>query len=140
MKCPADQTEMQKQTYEGTVETDYCTTCNGMWLDAGELEKIQEVNVNDYTDELKRIPDYVGKSMLMAQPADRPELKCPQCDAPLERREYGYCSQIYIDSCINGHGVWLDKGELRELEIFYERSRRDVSKGFLKSLLSLFGR
>jgi Zn-finger nucleic acid-binding protein len=30
-----------------------------------------------------------------------------------------------IDACIDGCGVWLDEGELRALEIFFERHRRD---------------
>ena len=125
MKCPLDQTELEKKTYEETIEIDFCNTCNGIWLDSGELEMIQEIKLNDYTAELKQDPDYIGKSILMAKSKDNISVKCPVCNESLERKEYGYCSQIYVDSCINGHGIWLDKGELQDLEIFYEKARID---------------
>lgn len=119
------------------VETDYCPSCGGVWLDRGELEKIQDIQLNDYKDELKRIPDYVGKSILLARSRERDPITCPVCKTDLERREYGYGSMVMIDSCIHGHGVWLDKGEVRDLEVFYERSRMETSRirtGFLKGL------
>jgi uncharacterized protein len=143
MKCPVDNTVLKKQLYEGIIEIDYCDTCSGTWLDASELEKIQEVITNDHKAELGRIPDYVGKAILMEKTRNKPPVNCPKCHEQLERREYGYCSQVFIDSCVNGHGVWLDKDELKELEIFYERSRIETSKmrlGFLGSLLDLFKR
>jgi len=139
MKCPVDGYELVRKIYENSVEVDACNDCNGIWLDANELEKIQNIKLNDYKEELERIPDYVGKSILMAKSKDKPLVACPKCHTELERREYGYCSQIYIDSCINGHGIWLDKNELKDLEIFYERSRMETSsmrKGFFRSLLT----
>ena len=137
MNCPIDNTPLMKTRYEGVVEIDYCTQCHGMWLDKGELEKIQEVQVNDYSEELKLLPDYVGQSILLAKSKDR-VIPCPVCRQDLERREYGYSSLIMIDSCVNGHGVWLDKDEIVDLEKFYERSRMEASKlrsGFLRGLL-----
>ncbi len=141
MKCPADKSELEKIVYEQSVEVDSCNKCQGIWLDANELEQIQDIKLNDYTDELGRIPDYVGKSILMAKTRDNNTLDCPKCDRQMERKEYGYCSQIYIDSCINGHGIWLDKDELKDLEVFFERSRiqsAKMRKGFFKSLMHFF--
>lgn len=143
MNCPIDHTPLTRQTYEGSVEIDRCETCGGTWLDASELEKIQEILTNDHKRELEKIPDYVGMAILMEKTKDAPAVNCPVCSEPLERREYAYCSQVYIDSCIHGHGIWLDKDELRELEVFYERSRmeaREIRIGFLSSLLDYFRR
>lgn len=41
MRCPNDNTEMQVVTKNG-ITIDHCTTCKGIWLDRGELEKIIE--------------------------------------------------------------------------------------------------
>ncbi|MEQ8425053.1 MAG: zf-TFIIB domain-containing protein [Cyclobacteriaceae bacterium] len=142
MNCPVDNTPLTRGIYEETMEIDSCATCGGVWLDKGELEKIQDIQINDYKDELKQIPDYVGKSILMAKAKDAPARNCPVCDGGMERREYGYSSQVMIDSCVNGHGVWLDKNELKDLELFYERSRletRQMRKGFFKGLLGILG-
>ncbi|HNP97186.1 MAG TPA: zf-TFIIB domain-containing protein [Cyclobacteriaceae bacterium] len=138
MNCPVDQSPLSRKIYEDAIEIDLCDTCGGVWLDKGELEKIQDIRVNDYSDELKMIPDYVGKSILLAKSKSASPVHCPVCSQVLERREYGYGSQVMIDSCVKGHGVWLDKGELKDLELFYERSRVDTAKmrkGFLRGLL-----
>lgn len=55
----------------------------------------------------------------------------------MDRREHGYCSQIMIDVCHECQGVWLDKGEVQALEVFFERSHLDdkeIKTGFLQSL------
>lgn len=68
-------------------------------------------------------------------------LRCPQCGAELETREYARCSQVMIDVCPEDHGIWLDRGELEALEVFFERARteaRDLRRGFFRSLGSLF--
>lgn len=140
MNCPIDNNELSKETYENAVEIDRCNLCNGAWLDKGELEKIQEVKVNDYESELSRITDHVGNAFSMANSQYKAAVNCPVCAVELERREYGYSSQILIDSCIHGHGVWLDKNELKALEVFYEKSRfeaKDIKKGFLAGLANL---
>lgn len=140
MKCPVDQTELVAKIYEDSMELDFCPSCEGVWLDKGELTQVQDIQINDYQSELSRIPDYVGKSVLLALSKESPALNCPVCRRELERREYGFGSQVMIDSCVNGHGVWLDKGELQDLEVFYERSRIETAKmrkGFFKGLLEM---
>lgn len=141
MNCPHDNTLMEKRKYENIFEIDFCPKCKGIWLDPDELESIQQIKVNDYKDELKKIPDYVGNSYLMSKTRDKSQIVCPECSGVLERKEYGYCSQIYIDYCVNGHGVWLDENELKDLEMFYERSRHEndhIRKGFFRGLLEMF--
>jgi len=36
MRCPRDGTALGHRPYKG-VSLDYCPTCHGVWLDAGEL-------------------------------------------------------------------------------------------------------
>jgi len=142
MKCPVDKSELRKVMYEEKVEIDQCDSCAGAWLDKEELDKIQEIKMNDYSSELSQIPVLVGDAYDFAKEKNSPEINCPKCDGLLERREYGYSSQILIDSCIQGHGVWLDQDELKALEIFYERSRlesADMKMGFLFSLREFLG-
>ncbi len=37
--CPADGTKLAKEIAHGTI-IDRCPTCQGVWLDAGELERL----------------------------------------------------------------------------------------------------
>ena len=51
-------------------------TCHGAWLDKSELEKIQEVKINDYKTELNRMTDYAGNAFSMAQSQTKDKLPC----------------------------------------------------------------
>jgi Zn-finger nucleic acid-binding protein len=141
MKCPHDGTELSTRTYEAQIEVDECPKCNGMWLDKGELEQVQETIANDYRAELRGIPNSTVEAYKAARgrgPDDA--LKCPKCDDMLHQREHGYCSQIYIDVCQGCRGVWLNAGELQELEMFFERSQLEtpkIRKSFWASLHDL---
>lgn len=141
MKCPKDKHELIKELYEDCVEIDKCSTCQGMWLDEGELEKIEETIKNDYTDELKKLPDYANEAFNMSRASSEKAYICPTCDEPLEKKEYGFCSQIIIDVCPSCRGMWLDDHEIQKLEIFFERSKiesKELRKSFFDSLLGLF--
>jgi Zn-finger nucleic acid-binding protein len=123
MNCPIDNTELEKKPYE-VIETDFCPKCEGMFLQKGELERAEESRKNNYSDEVKAQPDVIAGAYEMAKQESRPLIKCPNCFNEMERREYGYTSQIMIDDCPNCGGIWLNKNELRDLEIFFERARR----------------
>jgi Zn-finger nucleic acid-binding protein len=60
----------------------------------------------------------------------------------MDSREYGYNSQIIIDTCTAGCGVWLDEGEIQALEKFFERNRDNDTLPFhwrlWASVLSVF--
>lgn len=137
MKCPRDEQELKPATYEGHITVHTCSLCGGMWLDKGELEEIEEIIGHDYRAELSRIPDFIGNAFEMARQLNSRNIPCPACGAITESTEYAYCSQVVIDRCPECGGVWLDKGELEAIEIFYERSRKESSRlrsTFLKGL------
>ncbi|MDP2876801.1 MAG: zf-TFIIB domain-containing protein [Holophaga sp.] len=43
MHCPKDGSELLETTLRG-VKVDICSTCGGMWLDAGELNSLTEAD------------------------------------------------------------------------------------------------
>ncbi len=142
MKCPVDKTRLSEIEYERTVMVDFCSSCKGMWLEKGELKAIQTNKGKYYGEELKKLPNLVDKAYMQALEKNRPSLNCPTCEESniviaLERREHGYCSQIMIDVCPECQGIWLDNGEIKALEIFFERHHlddNDVKLGFFQSL------
>jgi Zn-finger nucleic acid-binding protein len=142
MKCPIDKTELNEIEYERTIKVDQCESCNGMWLHDWELKAIQANKGNNYEEEIKLLADVVNQSYLQAIDKTRPLIDCPKCaddnnTVQMERREHGYCSQIMIDVCPECNGIWLDKGEINALEIFFERSHIDdeeIKVGFFQNL------
>lgn len=81
------------------VEIDHCMLCGGIWLDRGELELLS------------------GASMPANSQRKCCEQKrrCPACGKRMEKAKYAAGSDIVVDRCARGHGVWFDKGELETL-------------------------
>ncbi len=141
MRCPVDSEMLEKTVYEAQIEIDQCPSCSGMWLEYEELEAIQDSRENDYEEELGKIPNYFDQSYEFSLAKTEGAYSCPRCGDEMEKREYGFSSQIMIDVCPSCRGVWLHKDEIKELEIFFEKSRfeaNDIRQGLFKSLLSLF--
>ncbi len=125
--CPVDDFTLRPVTYED-VTIDTCPHCSGVWLDAGELESIQSAQTSDFRD----VPsggamDSVSAAEDMAKARSESPRGCVVCNAGLEKKEYAFTSQVMIDQCPNGHGMWLDKDELARLEMFYE-DQEDLDK------------
>jgi uncharacterized protein len=125
MNCPRCGIATVAQKYENTVDIDRCEQCGGTWVGKGELERIQEQKIVDRSTELRQPEDTVADALEMARQRDLPGIACPVCGDPAERKEYGLASQIIVDACVHGHGLWLDKGELEALEVWFERRRAE---------------
>lgn len=129
MKCPVDNEFLTTERYEAEIQVDECPVCHGIWLDGGELERVQETKEKDYSDRLRQIPNDVIGAYELARQKIQDERPCPSCGREMEKQEYGYCSRILVDSCPSCHGYWLDRGEVAALEVFFERAREDASDG-----------
>jgi Zn-finger nucleic acid-binding protein len=126
MRCPRDAAELEQKTYESTVEIDQCPQCAGIFLDKGELETIQATIEKDHRRDAALSADTSWDPVETAKGDVRGPVDCVKCGARMERRRYGFGSQTVIDECPKGCGVWLDGGEIQELERFYEESQQEV--------------
>jgi Zn-finger nucleic acid-binding protein len=120
LACPRDRTPLVTETYEAKIEIDSCPTCKGVWLDHGELDAIQATVEREWGGGESR--DTLPSSF----DPPRGPIQCVACGAPMDARPYGFGSQVVIDVCTEGCGVWLDGGELAALERFYEESQRET--------------
>ncbi len=126
-KCPVDDFTLAQESYEG-VAVDVCPHCGGVWLDAGELEVVQNAQASDFRD-VPTLTDVesVKAAEAMGRAAEETPRNCVVCNSGLEQKEYAYASQVMIDQCPKGHGIWLDKNELARLEMFFE-DEEDLDK------------
>ncbi|NNC37331.1 MAG: hypothetical protein HKO02_07735 [Hyphomonadaceae bacterium] len=134
MKCPVDDFTLTEESYEGYFKIDRCPSCWGVWLDPGELDKIQRLTILDYSEELAKPENDVARAFALAKSKQEGTYKCVKCASDLVKKEYGFNSQIQIDTCPKGCGMWLDAGELEALEQFYERLQPD-KVGRVQSIL-----
>jgi len=84
----------------GGIEIDSCPACGGIWLDAGELEAL----VGSPPPRKEKPDPDLGP----------PELGCPICVDKLVKDRYG-STQVVVDKCPHGDGIWLDQGELEQI-------------------------
>lgn len=109
MNCPVCKEPMIVVEHE-RIELDYCTTCLGVWFDAGELAlllesmdlDVGEFNVSDIlTLPEKRIAEK--------------KRRCPVCGKKMRKAAIGHHPEVVIDVCPRGEGVWLDGGEVGQV-------------------------
>ena len=130
MLCPVCPKEpMLVLELEG-VEVDYCVQCQGIWLDAGELELL----LDDAREKERVLTSFVTVS------GHREKKRlCPVC---LKKMEKVYCGEdraLMIDRCRNGHGLWFDRGELYQIVSLGSGGRTYKDHGVVARYVWFFG-
>ncbi|MEN3015658.1 MAG: zf-TFIIB domain-containing protein [bacterium] len=92
------------------LKIDFCDSCEGIWFDRGELVKALEINIKDiskfFPSSTKRSEKGSGRRV------------CPICSKYLSLINYSKDSDIWVDVCTNGCGIFLDAGELELLKLY----------------------
>ena len=88
------------------IEIDYCTSCEGIWLDSGELELLLE--------EASEKEELLS-SFKVAGSSSEKKIHCPICIRKMEKVLVGANSKVVIDRCKKHHGLWFNRGELYDV-------------------------
>jgi Zn-finger nucleic acid-binding protein len=88
------------------VEIDYCLSCAGIWLDAGELE----ILLGDAGKARNALEGAL--SLGKTRPGKR---RCPICRKRMDIITAGSGHKVEIDRCRKHHGLWFDREELEEI-------------------------
>ncbi|MHC4474766.1 MAG: TFIIB-type zinc ribbon-containing protein [Planctomycetota bacterium] len=121
MLCPRCRLSLSPQEYEGQ-DVSFCQTCWGHWLTRSQLDTIvQEVAYKFSRLEKKAVLKTMRKEGdADRQGAESQVINCPECDQPMEKKRYAESCPVEIDEC-GEHGIWLDTGEIKDLQIFVEK-------------------
>lgn len=111
MKCPLCNIPFE-QAIIANVEVDYCPRCYGLWFEENELQWAKDekdrdlrwLDIDLWRDPAKFRVDWDGKS-------------CPVDHLPLYEVRYGD-SAVRLDVCSICHGIWLDRGEFKEIIMY----------------------
>ena len=115
MNCPRCMVELKVENYKG-IEVDRCPSCQGMWLDYGELDELEDVVLD--IDEIKGT---------MIYKSSKGQLACPVCDKAMQRFNYRFYN-LELDFCDEGHGTWLDEGEEKRVLELMEQRIKDLKR------------
>jgi Zn-finger nucleic acid-binding protein len=117
MNCPNCGTALEPAKRHG-IDVEACPSCKGLWLDAKELDQLED-EAFDLGDAEK------GTLVFAREPSTR---VCPQCGGVLQGFQYRLYD-LPLEFCEQGHGYFLDAGEddrvlalMREEEARLKRS------------------
>ncbi|NOZ84915.1 MAG: rhomboid family intramembrane serine protease [Deltaproteobacteria bacterium] len=114
--CPKCGHPLTPVHYAG-VRADHCTFCKGIWLDKGELARIEGTPTD--------LPDRLAGDI---EEVHRTGHVCPSCGGRLVEREFVPGTGLWIDQCKQCGGLWFDSGELMQARSIRKRIRRPVSR------------
>ena len=111
--CPVDRALMTPKFFHG-VEIDVCPKCGGIWLDDGELSKLNTASF----DSLRKVDQAAIPSFKPLPPREDRLLMCPRDGERLAQYQFAYRSGIMLDSCPTCSGIYVDSGELSRIADF----------------------
>lgn len=102
MNCPKCKNKLKHgKTKENAAEIDYCPKCKGIWFDKAELGQVIRSAIKDIE---------------ITSDAQKHSILCPKCFKPLYVFDYPQ-TLVKIDMCKKCDGIWLDVGELKEIDM-----------------------
>lgn len=101
--CPACNDPLIVFEIEG-VEIDHCVSCGGTWLDAGELDQLAFL--------AGARPGRLAEVLERGGGEKRGDRRCVRCPSKLRAVPL---EGVEIDRCPDGHGLWLDRGEVARI-------------------------
>ncbi len=126
MHCPVDHSvELVTISVDG-VSVEHCVTCNGHWLQHGELAKLAS---RDATAEPAASVSRSSRRF------------CPADTSPLTEVEFPQHSNLKIDVCPQCQGIWLDANELGQaLTQLGRKPQQGISTELSRPVLDLLVR
>jgi len=106
LDCPVCKNEPTIVLELNEIEIDYCLSCNGIWLDTGELELLLEDNTET---------KIFLNSFTLDNKTKEKKLRCPICNKKMDKVQVVGGKEIRIDKCKYNHGLWFDSGELEDV-------------------------
>lgn len=118
MECPKCQAHLKKVPTKQGVIVDYCPSCQGVWLDEGEIFM--------FSKKPKWMAEVLGKGLLNAHPSQR---RCPRCNTNNMLEGGFFEDKLQIDQCQTCKGLWFDDGEMKKaLELGDKKFSMDVEQ------------
>jgi PAT family beta-lactamase induction signal transducer AmpG len=106
MRCPKCRSDMLQIDVQGT-EVDRCSLCNGIWLDAGEIEVLRNKDAAAIVD--------TGHAKKGREYNVIDQYRCPRCGGEMNHRVDEQQSHIWFETCNDCSGSFFDAGELLDL-------------------------
>jgi PAT family beta-lactamase induction signal transducer AmpG len=109
MRCPKCRSDMEQIDYAG-IEIDRCTTCKGIWFDAGEVDLLRNEKAAATID--------IGDAREGREKNIIDHYRCPRCSGTMVRMVDPRQHHIWYETCGFCNGSFFDAGEFVDLSKF----------------------
>lgn len=129
MQCPNDGENLEKILFH-KVEVDYCPRCLGIWFDKDEFRQAKDAR--DMQLNWLDVDLWRDKSRFQISRANK---HCPVCRIGLTEVKYDG-SKTKIDFCKMCQGIWLDRGEFKQIiNYLKQKSDYEILHHYIKNLV-----
>ena len=116
MDCPKCVNKLKPIQYSG-VRIFSCSECSGHLVENGRVKKIEK--------RINKDPKALVREIVQNEKPDTIEvIRCPRCRNRMDKQEVNAGRTFQKDSCRNCDAVWLDGGELAEIQLAYESNEQ----------------
>jgi Zn-finger nucleic acid-binding protein len=124
MDCPRCRLGLAEAEYEGQ-HVHFCGTCWGYWLTRSQLDEIVAASKYRFgAEETRTVADTIRtEGDAHRHDMEQQAAACPVCGGPMKRTTYQRDCPVKVDEC-QQHGLWLDTGEIKDLQVFVEQAMR----------------
>jgi len=107
LRCNIELTNKTILDFKYFLNIDYCNSCGGIWLDPGELNRLEKT-IEPTFYEIRNIP---------SKQKQKEVLLCPACNdaQKLKKARHFRDTHVIIDYCQVCKGIWLDTGEIEAI-------------------------
>ena len=110
---------MEQIEIEG-IEIDRCTSCDGIWFDEGEAERLRDRQVATAID--------TGSAEAGKQHNVIDQYRCPRCGGRMLKKIDPRQRHIWYETCADCNGSFFDAGEFLDLS---QLTISDIFKGLV---------
>lgn len=114
-----------------------CHRCEGSFYEEAVLEAL--LSQPDLRISYLRPALLTNLACPLSPEAGREKINCPSCQKQMTRESYSSENPLLVDRCGEGHGIWLDDGELGQLSSEWEAHYTHAEPSFWEALRRLVG-
>ena len=137
MKCPACQSTLVEVVVEKIKVNSCASGCGGIWFDKKEIEAFDTLAKIHGTETIR---SHAAGNKASA-PSTEPR-NCPRCVKYKMQKRFSCVSRkVQIDECSGCGGIWLDPGELIEIQSTYSddhHRQKAIDQFFDRDVTPLF--
>ncbi|MEM7077399.1 MAG: zf-TFIIB domain-containing protein [Pseudomonadota bacterium] len=109
MQCPKCPGTLESKTYGRKISVRRCDQCAGMFLKPEVLLEMKREWMSEIV--LDSGNPKVGRALNEVD-----DILCPECAVPMDKTVDAHQTHIWLETCSQCEGLWLDAGEFSDLK------------------------